>query len=647
VPEALPIQDVIRRAATKHGVPPELALAIAEQESSFNPTAIGPEITEGRAKGQRARGTFQILPSTWEAEQLGTNIDDPAENIEGGVKYLRKLLDQHQGDLGGVLATYGGVVTDTTYVPSVMGRIAKFRTGAAAGGAVRAPGTTPAGGSTGVPIAQPGAALPAAATRGMLPPSTMAGDAAPETAEPLSTRALRLIKERGPTGAVLSLAGGGFLPELGRAAVVEPLTGLATLAGTAYREGTVAAGKQMAGAILDPVKEHLALATTARQSRDPLAWAAHMVSAIPIYGPLFAGAGEALAEGQDPRAVAGRLIGGVVPIRGIPKPAKRAVAPAAQRAAEASMTKLLRSAADGSPGAERAIQKVLPLALDQSLMRLTKGRWQAAVAARQKRVGQQIGTVLEGELGSTVVPTAPVVEGLASLRDTVTNYVPVDKLGRPVGVAGPRTASDLKAVAYNQRLVRQADRLERIIREHGPTVMVRQLVNLRRDWDEFVYASKSWLNREDMIKQYEARAKASATDAIRGIIDQDPRLIDLSQLDKAYHLHRQLYDFIADEAFGRGHALPYYPGFGLRNALTRRMFNAAVKNPTWRIASTAVKARFARAMAGNNDSLVRALARQVLVGGVAAVGRGGEDDLLEGDEALVVRGAAAGAVGGR
>src|SRR3990172_959100 len=123
MPDALPIQDFIRRAAKQHGVPEELALAVAEQESGFNPMVEGPEIDVGGQK-TKAIGTFQILPST--AQTLGIDPADPAQNINGGVKYLRQLLDRHQGDLTKVLGEYGGVVDNTTYVPGVLARMGKF-----------------------------------------------------------------------------------------------------------------------------------------------------------------------------------------------------------------------------------------------------------------------------------------------------------------------------------------------------------------------------------------------------------------------------------------------------------------------------------------------------------------------------------------
>jgi Transglycosylase SLT domain len=120
MPQQLSVEDMIRQEADKVGIPPALALAVAEQESSFNPMARGPKLPSG----QQAVGTFQLLPST--AKTLGVDPNDPYQNIVGGTKYLRQLLDQHEGDAAKALATYGGVVRDQTYVPSVLARLQKF-----------------------------------------------------------------------------------------------------------------------------------------------------------------------------------------------------------------------------------------------------------------------------------------------------------------------------------------------------------------------------------------------------------------------------------------------------------------------------------------------------------------------------------------
>lgn len=68
--------------ANKHGVPADLALAVYEIESN-----------KGRNAGTStagARGQMQLMPGT--AKDLGVNIDDPFENIEGGVRYLGQQL---------------------------------------------------------------------------------------------------------------------------------------------------------------------------------------------------------------------------------------------------------------------------------------------------------------------------------------------------------------------------------------------------------------------------------------------------------------------------------------------------------------------------------------------------------------------------
>jgi len=148
-PQVIAVDDLIRREALAAGVPPELALAVAEQESGFNPTAVNPTRVAG---GQQATGTFQLLPST--AKTFGVDPTNPVQNIQGGVKYLRQLMDRHQGDLSKVLAEYGGVKTDTTYVPQVLGRIPKFASGGSAPPAA-APAAGPAAGAGG-----PGASPP-------------------------------------------------------------------------------------------------------------------------------------------------------------------------------------------------------------------------------------------------------------------------------------------------------------------------------------------------------------------------------------------------------------------------------------------------------------------------------------------------------
>lgn len=90
------LTSVINAAAERNHVDPALVQAVIQNESAWNPNAVSP-------KG--AFGLMQLIPST--AERFGVgNVFDPAQNIEGGTKYLRQLLDRYHGDLKKSLAAY-------------------------------------------------------------------------------------------------------------------------------------------------------------------------------------------------------------------------------------------------------------------------------------------------------------------------------------------------------------------------------------------------------------------------------------------------------------------------------------------------------------------------------------------------------------
>ena len=90
------IEKLVRELAPKYAVDFRLALAVISVESAFNPTAVSPK---------KAQGLMQLIPET--AERFGVKkVFNPAENIKGGLAYLRWLLAFFQGDVPLVLAAY-------------------------------------------------------------------------------------------------------------------------------------------------------------------------------------------------------------------------------------------------------------------------------------------------------------------------------------------------------------------------------------------------------------------------------------------------------------------------------------------------------------------------------------------------------------
>jgi hypothetical protein len=96
VPAGDGLQEAVDRIAASQSVSPSLVHSVIKVESNYNPLAVSP-------KG--AQGLMQLMPAT--ARRFGvSNSFDPIDNVEGGTRYLKFLLDLYNGDSQLALAAY-------------------------------------------------------------------------------------------------------------------------------------------------------------------------------------------------------------------------------------------------------------------------------------------------------------------------------------------------------------------------------------------------------------------------------------------------------------------------------------------------------------------------------------------------------------
>ena len=123
------IDEAIKTAATQYNLDPDLIRAIIRQESNFDPNDVSKT---------GAMGLMQLMPET--AKLMGVeNPLDITQNVQGGAKYIKELLETFDGDVTLALAAYnagpgavrkhGGVPPykeTQDYVPKVLSYVSQY-----------------------------------------------------------------------------------------------------------------------------------------------------------------------------------------------------------------------------------------------------------------------------------------------------------------------------------------------------------------------------------------------------------------------------------------------------------------------------------------------------------------------------------------
>ena len=122
-------EPYILEAAMRYNVPANLVRAVIRVESNFNPNAVS---------SAGAKGLMQLMPGTAK-DMAVSDLFDPRQNIFGGTRYLRLLINRFDGDPKlaiaayhagpGIVASRGGIPYEATrrYVRSVLEHYLRFK----------------------------------------------------------------------------------------------------------------------------------------------------------------------------------------------------------------------------------------------------------------------------------------------------------------------------------------------------------------------------------------------------------------------------------------------------------------------------------------------------------------------------------------
>ncbi len=342
---------------------------------------------------------------------------------------------------------------------------------------------------------------------------------------------------------------------------------------------------------------------------------------------------------------------GVAAAVGAAGPAVELSAPAAfkllRTGAKAGLAKVLGASTLAPEAVTKAVQKVVPMALDDGL-KPTWASWLKQRGVARGKAGLALEEGLKGPLGSSLVPTKPVIDALDELANKSARHV-MKAEETLAGATSPAKGSVVDGtVVYNKRLMKTIDELKSVLKQHGDVVQARQLHDLKKSWDEFVYKASEFPNSKKILVGLEARAKNAGANAIRGVLDSDaPKIADL---DKAYSLNTRLYELVRKAAVGeevgaatgaaakkastalgrraaiagggavvgagagyeRTHSVQGAVIGGLIGGVTTRMLETALASPAWRLLPTATKSAIADAIANGQADTVRRLLTPVL-----------------------------------